>query len=501
MSEVQPIAVAGNVRLWTTEDGVHPLRAPRYQAISRLGDPTWNFGEKTRVEAPDPTNYNKFVEAATVPGAVSRPTFSIIGRYPFALSDMIRLARKQCRVDVYALVGDCRDPQNFSEGWEKILFFPNGQISTHSGANFGAIASDENAASNETLELSAREYYEFGQMVFAQLASTLTTREILTVDVCDAESCGDCGDASDGCQKILATMKGTATTPGTKPLLLYSDDGGSTWSSLSIATMFANENPSDSDCIGSNFVVVDNTSNSLHYVDLADLFEGTGAFVEVTTGFVAAKEPNAIHSKDARHTWIVGDGGYIYFTANPTQGVEVQDAGVTTVQNLLDVDALNTDHVLTVGASNAVVYTTDGGDTWVSVTGPAVGVTLNACEMWSEDVWFVGDNNGSLWITENQGLTWEEKELPGTITRIDAIEFVDEVEGYIAVYDGANGSILRTITGGYEFTVLPDGRRASIPDNDYINDLATCGTGKNKLFAGGLADDATAGVLVKASSG
>lgn len=497
---VDSIAVAGNVRLWTVEDGVHPMRGPQFQAIARLGDPSWSFGEKTRVEVPDPQAYNKFVEAATIPGAVTRPTFSLMGRYPMALSDMLRLARKQCRVDVYALVGACRDPQNFTEGYEKIIFFPNGQISTYSGENFGALGSDENNPSNETLELSAREIYEFGQMAFSRLLSTLTTREVLTIDVCDQEGCGDCGDgASDGCQKVLATMGGVGSTPGTKPTLIYSDDGGGAGLTQEVTTMFSNEAPTDGECVGANYVLVGNVSNSLHYINLDDLYAGIGAFIEVVTGFVAGGNPNAIHSIDARHTWIVGNGGYIYFTANPTMGVEVQSAGVVTTQILRDVDALNSKSVLVVGNSNSVLYSTDGGATWSSVVGPAVGIHLTAAEMWSEDVWIVGTESGKLFVTVNQGQTWTEKVLPGTVSRIYAMGWVNEAEGFIAVEDNGSGLILRTITGGYEWTILPDGKKAAIAGNDRIRDIAVCGTGKNKVFGAGLDDDGATGIIVKAS--
>lgn len=497
---VPNIAVAGNVRLWTTEDGVHPLRGPQYQTIARLGDPSWDFGEKTRVEAPDPSAYNRFVEAATVPGAVSRPTYSINGRYPFALSDMLRLSRKQCRLDVYALVGECRDPQNFSEGYEKILFFPNGQITSWGGEGFGALGSDENAASNETIELSAREIYEFGQLSYAQLGSSDTTREIKTVDVCDKEGCGDCGEASDGCQKVLATMVGTGTTPGTKPTLLYSEDGGSSFTSDIIDTLFGNEGPSDAACVGAYFVLVANVPNSLHYINLEDLFNEEGSWVEVNDGFVAGGEPNKMDTVDARHTWIVGDGGYIYFTSNPTMGVEVQDAGSATAQDLLDVDAYNSDFVMAVGAANAVVYSRDGGDTWAAVTGPAVGIDLTACQMWGETVWFVGTAAGELWVTEDEGRNWTEKVLPGTVTEVVDIEFVDEAEGYLSVVQTDAGYIYKTITGGYEWTVLPDGKRAAIPANNKINQIAVCGVGKNRVFGAGLGDNGTAGIIVKASA-
>lgn len=134
-----------------------------------------------------------------------------------------------------------------------------------------------------------------------------------------------------------------------------------------------------------------------------------------------------------------------------------------------------------------------------------MGVNLLAVAAWSEDVWLVGDANGDLWVTENQGITWTEKDLPGTsITQIDKIVFTDEAEGFImarqTVSSVESGIILRTITGGYEWRILPDQVGAVIPANDYLNDLAVCGVGKNRVFAGGLDDGGTTGMIVKASA-
>jgi len=215
---------------------------------------------------------------------------------------------------------------------------------------------------------------------------------------------------------------------------------------------------------------------------------------------VLAKGPNAMISADPGHTWIVGDGGYIYFAKNFKAGVIVQDAGVLTTQNLNDVHAYDNENVLTVGNSNAVSYTTDGGDIWKSVTGPAVAVNLGACWMWSNEVWLVGEGaggNGILWLTVNSGQSWTEVSMPATYTRIYKIEFVNEAEGYISASDGSQSYVLRTITGGNEWVVLPQGKRAVSVDNTYLTDLAVCNETGNIAFAAGLAPDGSAGIILK----
>jgi photosystem II stability/assembly factor-like uncharacterized protein len=492
------------------EDGVHPLRAPQYQGTHVLRDPSRSHGEATRIEAPDPNRYNAFVELDKIPGTEERAGFSIEGRYPLELSTWLRLARRNCRVDVFNLIGQCKSPQDFDEGWEKIGFFDDGDISTYSQSDPGALSSDENAPTNETIEVTSRDWYEFGQMRFSRLAEDETVREVRTVDVCDQESCGDCEDSSDGCQRVIATMVGTGATPGTLPSIIYSSTGGGSPSTQDISTMFSNEVPLDADCIGGLFVVVATVAAgnaaSLHITNVDELYLGTNTWQRVVDGFVIGNDANAIHAVDPTHIWLVGDNGYVYFSDNITGGVGVADDGVATTQNLNDVHAFDQDNVLAVGELNAVVFTRDGrrgtGAIWESVTGPEVGVTLNCCWMWSEDLWFIGSSTGELWLTENGGATWQDiSNFPIAVTEIDDIEFNDDAEGFLAVRSGTGaGRILRTITAGNRWVVLPNGTTGAIADNDYLNDLAVCGTGTNVVFGGGLDDDGTTGVLVKAAA-
>jgi len=120
--------------------------------------------------------------------------------------------------------------------------------------------------------------------------------------------------------------------------------------------------------------------------------------------------------------------------------------------------------------------------------------------MWDKETWFVGEGaggTGKLWVTANSGLTWTEKGLPATYGQIDKIEFISEAEGYISARSGGQSYVLRTITGGYEWVVLPQGRSGVAVDNSYLADLAVCSKYGNTAFAAGLADNGTAGIILK----
>jgi photosystem II stability/assembly factor-like uncharacterized protein len=183
--------------------------------------------------------------------------------------------------------------------------------------------------------------------------------------------------------------------------------------------------------------------------------------------------------------------------------VTVQDAGVATTQHLNAVHARDSQNVLTVGNSNAVVYTRNGGVTWTSVTGPAIGVNLGACWMWDENVWFVGEGSGGtgkLWLTTNQGITWTQVGLPSTYTRIFKIKFVSEAEGYMLVSTGSQGLILRTITAGNQWVVLPQGKQGIAINNSALTDVAVCSKYANTAFAAGTATGGSTGIIIKAGA-
>jgi photosystem II stability/assembly factor-like uncharacterized protein len=502
MMSPSDVTTSGLSRVWITENGAGPFNAPAYQGCMKIGDATWSLGDITKVECPDPNRYGSFIEAASIPGQVERPTFSIMGRYPMELSEMLRLSRKRCPLDVQRHMGKCRTPQDFNEGWEKVVVYPGARLTSWADENAGAINSEENDVTNETVEVSSTEIYEIVRLAYEELAPVTVVREIMTIDVCDSVDCGVCGEASDGCSKYLATMVGIGVTPGTQPTVLYTPDAGDTWFTTIIDTLFANEPPSDAQCIGGKFVIVSNIPNSLHYAQVADIMGGTEVWVEVNSGFVAGGGPNAIWSADARHTWIVGDGGYIYFAADVATGVAVQNAGIVTVQNYVDVHAYDNRHVVAVGNLNAVAYTQNGGGTWQAVTGPVPGIGLNCVWMHGPETWIVGDASGRAWKTRNAGVSWTlYTNIPVALVRIDEIEFTNGTVGYMAARDGAaHGIILRTIDGGLSWYVLPEGPGGvAIPDNDRINSIAVCAENPNVVLGGGLGGNGTDGIIVKAA--
>ena len=139
-----------NVRVWYVRGGVHPARTPEFLSLGKFGDdPAQTIGEATRVGAPDPNNFGRDIPVGTIPGATERATFSISSRYTVDKSILMDWKNRRCRVDIFALVGKCGNPQDFSDGGEKWTYFPDGEISGHSLENFGAFDRSENNPTND----------------------------------------------------------------------------------------------------------------------------------------------------------------------------------------------------------------------------------------------------------------------------------------------------------------------------------------------------------------
>lgn len=491
---------SGLSRVFLIENGAGPANVARYMGLWKAGAPSWAQGDVTTIKIPSETRYNQFDAIGKIQGERGDPQVTIMARYELShLSDLLRLARNGCDHDLQIHLGECSEPKDFNAGWEKVLVLESARATNWSTGDIGALQESERALVNEEVPFTGQDLYEVGRMDFAEQALTQIVQEIVGVTVCDAVNCGICGISSDGCQIVFAVTLSAGGSPGLAAELIWTEDGGTTWNDDNISTLSPTENPNGLACIGTNLVVVSDDSESLHYAPIADILDGSAVWTEVTTGFVATKGPRAVFTLGPSLTWMVAEGGYVYFTDDPTAGVEVQDAGVATVNDLNDIHGYDEENLVAVGNTNTVLLTRNGGTTWASITGPAVGVNLNTVWMKSEDEWYVGTAGGKLYYTRDGGDSWTEKTFTGSgAGQVRDLYFATPSVGFMA-HDTATprGRILRTIDGGNSWYVLPEGS-GTLPLNDRVNALAACDP--NTVFGGGLADNATDGYLVKGAA-
>jgi len=484
-------------RMFYIPGGAHPSRTPEYAGFSKVSAITYPQGDVTRVYLPSDKRYGQFDVVDTIQGEPGTPQFTVMTRSQSARSAFLAMARAGCTHDVRLHFGKCASPTDGNGGWDRILALLDARITSWDISDVGALSPDERANVVEETPFQGLDLIEILPVAFSNKAATDVAREVVGVYICDSIQCGECGVYSDGCQIILAVTKSSDASVGLVAEVVFSTDGGLTWSDVDITSIGVAEDPNDIACIGSNVVVISSEAISLSWANLSQMILGTHTWTEVQTGFVQG--PRAIFSYDPTHTWIVGAAGYVYFTDDPTAGVDVQDAGVATAQQLNDIHGIDTQNLVAVGASNAVILTENGGLTWSAVTGPAVGVALNAVWMLSKETWLIGTAGGKLYYTKNQGATWTEITFSGSGSgSVRAIAFVNKLVGYMSHSTSTPaGRIFRTIDGGASWFLMPDGG-GTMPASDYIGALAVC-TDSNVVVGGGLADDATDGVIIKGS--
>lgn len=491
---------SSQTRLFLIEDRAGPANAPLYQSLARALGVSWPQGDITPIRVPDPAQYGRFVTVDRIKGQQGLPTVSIESRMTRNLSVILDLVRKGCAFDVQLHAGVCEDPRNFNGGWEKIYVLEGAEATSYDTGELGALDGDQDTPVNETVPLTGLDWYEIKRMAGTELGSSLIVQKVVGVVICDSRQCGECGLPSNGCEKFFAVTMSAGGSPGLPAEVIFSPDAGITMGETMITSIGAAEDPTGLACVGTYLVVISNESLSLHYASIADILNGEETWNEVSSGFVVSKGPNAIFSVGSHATWIVGDGGYIYFTDDVTDGVEVQSAGTVSVQNLSAIHGVDEENIVVVGASNTVLVTSDGGLNWASVVGPAVGVALNTVWMKSELEWFIGDAGGNLWYTRDGGANWVQKAFPGDgAGQVRDIKFATPTVGYMA-HDLATprGRILRTVNGGNSWYVLPEQAGLSLPLNDQIAALAACSENPNFVLGAGLADNATDGILIKA---
>ncbi len=500
VTAVERIALTDFTRVWLIQHGAGPNRPQYYGGIWKAGSFGWPQGDKTPFYIPSPDRYGQFDVAGSIRGERGSPSLTITARSRIdAQSVLLKLLQLQCPNDLQIHIGECEDPQDFDLGWESIFVLTEAEPTDLTIADLGALETSERAVINEESPMTGVDFFQILRLGMDAQAAVEIVQEVIDVIVCDRQTCGACGIPSDGCQVWLALTLSNAGSPGLPAELIFTQNQGLTYGETNVSTLAANEDPNAMACVGINVVVISEDSDSLHYAPLADILAGTETWIEVNSGFVVGNGPLAIYSSSPRHTWIVAENGYIYFTDDPTVGVDVQDAGVVTTEDLNDIHGISNRDLVAVGANNAVLLTRNGGETWASITGPAVGVALNTVWMLEEDVWLIGTADGRLFFTEDAGVNWTEKTFPGSgAGQVRDLNFSNPTVGWMAHDTAAPaGRVLRTINGGHSWQLAGNPGNTVIPANDRIRSVMGCEDDVNLFFAGGLDDAAVDGILVK----
>lgn len=266
--------------------------------------------------------------------------------------------------------------------------------------------------------------------------------------------------------------------------IAYTTDGGVTWSdtaNLILAEVF---NVAFSDSLSATAVASSNaiatTTNrgaswSLHQIELFNNVDFHGvAYVNKDTGFVVGQYGTMCKTSDGGSTWetvplssfddffdvnfsdalrgtIVGSNGTILRTTDGGERWYAQsnNVGWTVLYRVINNDSVNGTAI----GQQAILHTTNGGNTWIESTYP--GYYFSDIAFSCPDTgWIVGwlNTQGVLFKTTDKGVTWTDESKP-EFHELSSISFVNSKVGVIVVW---YGSLLLTTDGGATWSTQPE---------------------------------------------
>ncbi|MDI6840362.1 MAG: YCF48-related protein [bacterium] len=171
-----------------------------------------------------------------------------------------------------------------------------------------------------------------------------------------------------------------------------------------------------------------------------------------TTGFL-----NGVDFIDENNGWAVGSLGTILYTTDGGSSWLYQSSEASTCLN--DVDFVDTVTGWVVGREGTILYTEDGGLNWKAQESGTELSLINVCFVDKNNGWVIGGASdpclsvGVILHTNNGGQNWQSQ-VSGTEESLESIVFTNRYNGWIVGSKMTGGSdyhrltILHTVNSG-----------------------------------------------------
>jgi photosystem II stability/assembly factor-like uncharacterized protein len=408
-----------------------------------------------------------------------------------------------CFHNFYEVVGRCKRPDDFINGWDDYV-----KIYSYGRANgrdeSGLTSQDSDDASMTTMEFLFASIYKVGALLFGEKGAGEVEREVVGVVWAGGIDCGACGPGDNGTNRLYAVTKSSgAASPGTPAEVIYTVDGGATFSQQNITGLGGTVDPTGIALAGSTLIVLDTAGNGYWIADINTLTGTPGTWTNVTSGFVASKQPTDIYVAGASEVYFSANGGYIYRSTDLASGVTAIESGNVNTSNYGRIHGQD-DTIVVVGDSGKIVKTNNRGATWANVTLSPTSATVRAILVLDDYRYWVGTSGGFVYYTINGGETFVLQTLPGgTLTVIDDIvAATDEVIHIAARTSTPTGRLITSWNGGQKWasSAVATQRIQNLPTASRFNRIAVPRTGQpttdsNTIALGGLSGGGTDGIL------
>lgn len=457
---------------------------PEYMPCISVDALTQDLGDRTKIECPDPNRYGKFIEVGTIPGEVGRLTTTLTGHMNRkALSTFRSLGVSQCSFDMQVHFGLCARPTD-SNAYDKILVLEDIFITSYNTDALSALTSGDVAAINESVDISVGNYYEIVSLGYIERGATQTALMSPIVDglFADSQACGgECGAPSSGCDKAVL-IDGDGLT-------VISTDGGLTWAAgaaMNGSSITTNIRGVD---VTADQIWAYNAGGEIVYASRLGYIAGTAAPVAVT-GLSTA---GAAQDSGASYGLVVGTAGFVGQVLVPSNGFATVPSPVTT-ENLGTVKFnVERNIALMGGTNNALVYTEDGVTLDLITTTPTskAAVTITAVLPVTDTKWLIGYADGTVWCTDDEGVTWTQVTLPGNTSAVNDLS----MSSAHVLWAAAGQFLAKSIDGGRSWVAVPENSNKAFPTNGGIDVAIACEDNINVVLAAGQ-DAGAAGMAI-----
>lgn len=461
-------------------------------------------GAVSNAYVPSRTTLGKYEIARRLiaPPAIAAATLNVLEKR----GTLNKFLTQDCVLTAYLAFGACADLSDFTSGWtDKVKIFASGIVGSINAGNQGDWAA-ENLIIGQ-VPLSLERVYEISGMGFGKVAESDVVTEIVDVVYGSVARCSTCGAANDGTQWIYAVEKRIASSAGDAADVVYSVDGGSTWTVVVVNGLATSVDPSFIDIVGDKLVVGVNAEDAYYYASINQTTGAVGSFTKVTAGFVSTFGPTDVFVANHNEIYFSGDAGYIYKSTDITVGVSVLSAAGTTTNDLARIAGDGNNTLVIVGATGTVLVSSNNGRSWSVATAPSVN-SLTAVEVLDSQRFWVGDAVGGLYYSLNQASTWVTKTLSDSPAQInDIVALNDEILWVIGQTTTPTGLIWTSWNGGNLFTSnAASPRMFGVPTSGFqkanriaLPFAATTELAANSAVIGGLGSG-TDGILLQGSA-
>jgi photosystem II stability/assembly factor-like uncharacterized protein len=503
-----------HVRNFIQWNGSKPANSPKfsgldaqYMMVSGVERP--EAGDISPIYVHDPRRAGKYRQIArtTSPADLPSATISFYEKLRGVARHLIQIG---C-FTLYDVIGDCTDLSSFTSGASAYtLIYSEGTVTSKSFGDRSTAGDTDNPLTTE-IGATFVDIYPAGTIGFGEVAAVDITREAIDLVYANKGGCVNCDTSDIYTSWLYVVTASSGGSPGMPAEVVYTTDGGLTWQSTNITGMGANEDPVFVDVYGDKLIVGSKTAGGAttggyYYASINANTGALGTWTKVSTGFVAAKQPNDIYI-DGKTFYICGDGGYIYKSDDITTGVTVLNAGSATTNNLLRIHGYE-DHIVSVGAASTIIRSINRGITWSATTTTVSLVALDIAALYVMDreyYWVGTSNSGRLFYTVTGGDLWVQKVHPGTgIGNIRDILGATSECIHFAYGNGTTATLYTSVDAGVDFVSSADSaqkRIANWPVFTRANRLAVPqgpdrGTVANYLAVAGLSGGGTDGIAL-----